>query len=187
MAGFWSRWGRRRDDEPTSGDQGIPPQLGEGEDQESSPPISSSESSGVRPVTTARIESFMRQRDYRYLRDEKGNVCGLWMHRFFTFHLIRERVLQVRGQWTRRPGIERLSEFLDFIDQWNGAHHHPRTYLRVLDDGQLSIVAEVSVPIGCGLNDAQLDHFLSQGISANSTFFNLLDRSFVDPLTRVDS
>lgn len=136
----------------------------------------------VRPVTRERLAESMRRREYRYLTDENGDVCGLWAYRLFSFYVVRGSILQVRGRWSRQAGIERLWEVLAFTDSWNATHAHPKVYVRVLDDGRVHVLTETSVTITSGLNDAQLDHQVAVGLAAGTAVFDALDHRYPDPV-----
>lgn len=133
-------------------------------------------------MTRERIAQTLTSHRYRILRDEDGQLSGLWDYRLFSFYLVRDQVLQIRGQWTRQASISRLSQMLAFTDTWNGARLYPKAYLRVRDDGRIHVICEVSVPLTGGLTDAQLDAHLRVGLAAGSAFFDELDRTHPDPL-----
>lgn len=183
---MWERWLRRAEPgpEPERGRDDVSPAAPEPTSgaHADEVPGAGDPADTIRPVTRKRIRAALLRRGYRVLVDENDDVCGLWGHRFFTFRILHESVLQVRGHWTRQGSIERLPELLAFTDSWNGARSHPKAYLRVRDDGRVAVQAEVSVPISRGLNDIQLDHHLAVGLAASSTFFDEADRHYPDPL-----
>lgn len=136
----------------------------------------------VRPVTRDRIAASLRRRGYRYLVDESGDLCGLWAYRFFSFYIVRDQVLQVRGRWSRQASIERLWEILAFTDTWNRERHHPKCYVRVHDDGRVHVLTEVSIPVTAGLSDGQIDHHLAVGLASGASVFDELDELYPDPV-----
>lgn len=135
----------------------------------------------VLPVTRDRIAASLHRRGYRYLVDERGEVCGLWAYRFFSFAVVRDQVLQVRGRWSRQASIERLWEILAFTDAWNRERRHPKCYVRVHDDGRVHVLTEVSLPVRTGLSDAQIDHHLAVGLAGGGLVFDALDELYPDP------
>ncbi|WP_281859393.1 YbjN domain-containing protein [Salana multivorans] len=135
-----------------------------------------------RAVTHERLVAAMRRHGYHYLVDERGDLCGLWGYRFFSFHLVRGAILQVRARWTRQGDIERLWELLAICEGWNRRNPYPKCYVRVLDDGRVHVLTETAVPVAAGLTDAQLDHHLQVGLAAGTAVFDDLDRRYPDPV-----
>lgn len=140
----------------------------------------------VLPVTRDRIAASLHRRGYRYLVDERGDVCGLWAYRFFSFAVVRDQVLQVRGRWSRQGSIERLWEILAFTDGWNRERRHPKCYVRVHDDGRVHVLTEVSLPVRTGLSDTQIDHHLAVGLAGGGLVFDALDELYPDPALSQD-
>lgn len=135
-------------------------------------------------MTRERLVAAMRRHGYHYLTDERGDLCGLWGYRFFSFHIVENRILQVRGRWTRLGHIERLGELLDLCESWNRHHPYPKCYVRVQDDGRIPVLTEIAVPIGSGLTDEQLDNHLQIGLAAGTAVFDELDRRYPDPVAQ---
>ncbi len=154
----------------------VPPGTGGAVPEESIP-----ERERVLPVTRDRIAGSLHRRGYRYLVDERGDLCGLWAYRFFSFAVVRDQVLQVRGRWSRQASIERLWEILAFTDAWNRERRHPKCYVRVHDDGRVHVLTEVSLPVRTGLSDVQIDHHLAVGLAGGGLVFDALDELYPDP------
>lgn len=133
-------------------------------------------------MTGERIAQALTRLDYRYLRDESGEVCGLRGYRLFTFTLVHDRLLLVRGRWARQGGIPRRAELLEFANRWNATNLRPKCYLRVGDDGRVHMLAETALPVTAGLSDAQLDHQLTISLTSGSVVFDALDETFPDPI-----
>ena len=203
MAGLWDRW-RRRDgedasvpEEDTSESVSSPLEADlsvarDGESQAESAGLAEPEQSAApdsrlipAPVTRQRVAASLARSGYRYLTDTDGDLFGLWAYRFFSFYLVRDSVLQVRGRWSRQADVTHLWEILMFTDSWNGQHSHPKCYVRVNDDGRLHVITEVAVPIEAGLTDEQLDHQIAVGLSAGLAVFDELDRRYPDPVLQV--
>lgn len=136
-----------------------------------------------RPLTPERIAEQMTAIGYHYFIDGDGDVGGSWLGRLFNFYLIgdRQQILQVRGRWNRRLGIERLAEVLELCDRWNRDLLWPKCYVRVQDDGFVHVVAEVSTPFGAGASDAQLVTCIQHGLAHCAAVFDGLDRYYPDP------
>ena len=116
----------------------------------------------------------LEELDYPLFRDRNGDLGAMWAQAVFHIYLLGpdESVLQVRGSWHRRLALERLGEVLTLVDGWNREFVGPKCYVRVLDDGRLSVVAEVSTPLGGGASDNQLERlidFLTCFLDQNNT------------------
>lgn len=139
-----------------------------------------------RPLSTERLTERLASLRYHYFVDSEGDVGGLWHGRLFHFYLFgdRQQVLQVRGRWNRRIAIERLGETLALCDRWNRELVWPKCYVRVLDDGYVHVMAEVSTPLGSGVTDAQLATHIQNGLTHARAVFDALDERFPDPAAR---
>lgn len=143
--------------------------------------VEPAEPQSVREVTRERMAESLHRGGHHLLRDEDGELCGLWGSRLFTFALARQSVLQVRGRWSRQGDISRLWEFLDFVNGWNATRPYPKCYVRVHDDGRLHVITETSTFVALGLSDAQLDQALAVGLAAGTAVFDELERHYPDP------
>jgi hypothetical protein len=135
------------------------------------------------PLTRERLTAQLHALGYHYFVDSEGDVGGLWFGRLFHFFLIgdRRQVLQVRGRWNRRIAIERLPEVLALCDRWNRELLWPKCYVRVLDDGRVHVMAEVSTPFGAGATDAQIRTCIQNGLATSGVVFDALDERYPDP------
>jgi hypothetical protein len=137
----------------------------------------------TRPVTMGRLTERLASLGYHYFVDSEGDVGGIWLGRIFHFYLFgdAQQVLQVRGRWNRKAAIERLSELLALCNRWNRDLVWPKCYVRVLDDGFVHVMTEVSTPLASGATDAQLTSYIQDGLAAGRTFFDALDERYPDP------
>lgn len=135
------------------------------------------------PLTSARIAESLRALGYHYFVDVSGDVGGLWLGRLYHMFLLGSghQVLQVRGRWNRRISIERLGEVLALCDHWNRDLLWPKVYVRVLDDGFIHVMAEVSTPFAAGATDAQITTCLRNGLAMGGVVFDALDARYPDP------
>lgn len=134
-------------------------------------------------LTVKRLEAAMRALGYHYFVDAAGDVGGLWLGRLYHAFLLGSdrQILQVRGRWNRRISIERLPEVLTQCDRWNRELVWPKVYVRVLDDGFIHVMAEVSVPFTAGATDAQVVRSIQNGLLAGGRVFDALDARYPDP------
>lgn len=192
--GFWERWRQRLDAaggsappaEPSGADGIASPKRTLPPARPPEPEIPRTPATPPpRTVTRERLLASMRRHRYHVLTDERGDLCGLWGYRFFSFHLHEERIFQVRGRWTRLGNIERLWELLEICEGWNRRNPYPKCYVRVQDDGRVHVLTETAVPIKSGLTDTQIDNHLQIGLAAGTAVFDELDRRYPDPVTTV--
>lgn len=139
----------------------------------------------VAPLTRERLASRVGKLGYHALLDAKRDVSGLWSGRLFSFYLLGqdETALQVRGRWQRRVALERLPEVLSVVNAWNRDHLFPKCYVRVLDDGMVHVLTEVSTPWPAGITDSQLDGQILLGLMRGTEFFNALEARWPDPIS----
>ncbi|MGO1318300.1 MAG: YbjN domain-containing protein [Cellulomonadaceae bacterium] len=130
-----------------------------------------------------RLAAWFDARGYHHFVDADGDLGGLWRSRPFSFLLLgeHEEILQVRAQWNREVTIERLEEVITFCNDWNADRIWPKTYVRVGDDGMIRLCAELSIDVEDGIDDDQLDQFLTGGIGSATLFFDALSELYPDP------
>lgn len=138
----------------------------------------------VRPVDEQRLRTWMRGSGQRYFIGGDGTLGGLWNGCFFTFMIVGQgTVLQVRGQWNRPVSIERRHELIELLNDRHGRAAWPKCFLLVLDDGSMRVAADVSVVVGHGLSDAQLDRAMRTGVAAGLGAFAELNARYPDPVS----
>ncbi|GAA4423670.1 hypothetical protein GCM10023169_19620 [Georgenia halophila] len=137
----------------------------------------------VSPLTRERVTAALLELDYPQFQDGNGDLGVLWSQAAFHIYLLSEdeSVLQVRGAWHRRLALERLGEVLALLDSWNREYLGPKCYVRVLDDGFLSIVAETSTPLSSGVSDRQLLRLIERGIGHGLRVMRALEERYPDP------
>lgn len=135
------------------------------------------------PLTRERVIAALEELDYPWFTDRTGDLGCMWAQAVFHVYLlgVGETVLQVRGAWHRRLALERLGEVLALVDRWNREYIGPKCYVRVLDDGRLSVVAEVSTPLGTGVSDRQLVRLLQRGVGQGMRMMRDLELRYPDP------
>ena len=137
----------------------------------------------VLPLTQTRVAATLEVLDYPLFRDRNGDLGAMWAQAVFHIYLLGpdESVLQVRGSWHRRLALERLGEVLGLVDGWNREYVGPKCYVRVLDDGRLSVVSEVSTPLGAGVSDSQLARLVQRGVGQGMRMMRDLELQYPDP------
>jgi hypothetical protein len=137
----------------------------------------------VLPLTRSRVAAMLEELDYPLFQDRNGDLGAMWAQAVFHIYLLGpdESVLQVRGSWHRRLALERLGEVLTLVDGWNREFVGPKCYVRVLDDGRLSVVAEVSTPLGGGASDHQLERLIQRGVGQGMRMMRDLEVHYPDP------
>jgi len=134
-------------------------------------------------VTADRIVNWLAENNYSYFIDSDGDIGGLWDNRLFHFLLLGGgSAFQIRGQWNRFPGMDRLTDILDFINDWNTDRIWPKGFVRVRDDGSVVVCADLTVTTNSGLNSHQLDLQLRCGLATAAALFDALEEAFPDPL-----
>jgi hypothetical protein len=140
----------------------------------------------VLPLSRTRVADALNELGYPLFRDASGDLGAMWAQAVFHVYLLGhdESVLQVRGAWHRRLAIERLPEVLTLLDGWNREFVGPKCYVRVLDDGLLSVVAESSTPLASGVSDSQLVRLLERGVGQGMRVMRDLEELYPDPAAR---
>jgi len=140
----------------------------------------------VGPLTRARVAQTLLDLEYPLFQDANGDLGVLWSQAVFHVYLLGEdeTVLQVRGSWHRRLALERLAEVLALLDTWNREHLGPKCYVRVLDDGFLSVVAESSTPLSMGVTDRQLMRLIERGVAQGLRIMRALEERYPDPVAQ---
>lgn len=134
-------------------------------------------------VTSERIVSWLGDNGYSYFVDSEGDIGGFWDNRMFHFLILGEgSAVQIRGQWNRFPGMDRLTEILTFINEWNTDRIWPKGFVRVRDDGSIVVCADLTVSTNSGLTDSQLDIQLRCGLATAAALFDALEEAYPDPL-----
>ena len=138
---------------------------------------------GPSVVTPERILTWLRENEYSYFVDNDGDIGGLWDNRMFHFLMMAEGTsFQIRGQWNRIAGLDRLSDILEFTNGWNADRIWPKAFVRVRDDGSIVICADLTIPASAGFSNPQLDLQLRCGLATAAAFFDSLDDAFPDPM-----
>ncbi len=129
----------------------------------------------VGPLTLARVLARLEALGYHVAVDEEGDPTGIWgMDRFWFLRLgADQEVLQIRGRWHRTLPLDRHGDLLLVVNDWNRERLWPKAYVRAEGD-VLSVSGELSVDLGAGATDDQLDAVLLRGLAAGGRLFDAL-------------
>jgi len=137
------------------------------------------------PITTERLQAWMRDNNYNFFIDSDGDLGGLWDNRIFHFLILGNgSAFQVRGQWNRFGNMDKLEDMLNAVNDWNADRIWPKAYLRVRDDGSIVTCTDITVPLDAGVTEPQLDLQLRCGLATSAAFFDSLESQFPDSLAR---
>ncbi len=128
------------------------------------------------PLSVARIADYLRSCGYESVRDDDGDLTGVWNGHRFWFLVMgeSEEILQVRGRWNRLVPVGDRGQALLTLNDWNRDRIWPKAYLRV-EDGGLAIYGEVSADLEHGVTDAQLAELVDCGLGTGVQFFGSLE------------
>ncbi|MEA4944954.1 MAG: YbjN domain-containing protein [Propionicimonas sp.] len=134
---------------------------------------------GLEPLSKERVAAALDARGSHYLEDEDGDLYGFWDGCLFYFFVMGRynEILQVRGTWWGRLSDDQYDAALRATNDWNLQKIWPKAYARV-DDGEVRIVAEVSVDYEHDLTDAQLGQHLNCALGTTGNFFDQLNETF---------
>lgn len=135
----------------------------------------------VRPVTAQRILATLRALGYGATEVTDGVFGGRWEGSSFTVTLTGDNadVLQVRGTWREKLEADLAAGIHQVLNDWNRDRIWPKVFTRPSGDG-LRVHADVSVPVGDGVSDAQLAEIVACGFQTGSQFFAAL-AELLDP------
>lgn len=135
----------------------------------------------VLPVTAERVRGILASQGHQYLLRPNGQPAGVWNGSLFTF-TATDRVLQIRGTWSRNISMERRGEFMTIINNIHLRNPWPKCLLQVMDDGTMRLTAEMDTSIVTGLSDQQLTRAIRLGIGSALSIFKQLSDKYPDPL-----
>ena len=129
----------------------------------------------TRPLTRDRLMARLTALGYHVALDDEGDPTGIWgADRFWFLRLgAKEEIVQVRGRWHRTLPADRRADLLLAINDWNRDRLWPKAYVRREGD-VLAVTAEVSVDLGEGVTDDQLDATLLRGLASGGRLFEAL-------------
>jgi Putative bacterial sensory transduction regulator len=129
----------------------------------------------VAPITPERLERALRRHGYRYATDPAGMLRGNWDGNGFTIDLVGSpaTVLQVRGTWSRALDPDLAPGLAQVVNDWNRDRIWPKVYTRTVN-GRIRVHSEVSVDLGPGASDAQIDECLACGLGTGVQLFTQL-------------
>lgn len=135
-----------------------------------------------RPVDVVRVRDCLRSLGLRFFIDNEGDIGIPW--RYVTVHVILqdERVIQLRGVWSRIADTEHLAELRRLVEDWNATRIGPKAFLTVGDGGIVRLHGEITYPLDAGMTDAQIDDFVFTGCRLIVALVREAEEFFPDPL-----
>lgn len=141
----------------------------------------------VNPVTEDRVRAALDAASVPWFVDHEGDFGIPWRRGNIRLDLWdtgkRASVLLLSATWHRRPTIERLGSLLCLADELNAASDGVKTYLRVLDDGDILVCFEGAFLAQTGASDRQLQNFVHTTLSTVFDLVAHLEHLFPDPLS----
>lgn len=141
----------------------------------------------VRPVTNERVRAVLVEAGAPWFVDGDGDLGILWRRGTVRLDLWRSTrraaILLLSAAWHRRPTIERLGALMVLAEEWNAGSEGLKTYLRVLDDGDVLVCFESALLIQSGASDRQLLEFLHSSMSAVFDRVAELEARYPDPIS----
>lgn len=146
------------------------------------PKVPSADDEPPTPVTRARVADYLRERGYRFVVDEDGDLTGTWDGNRFWFLLLgdSQEILQVRGRWHRTLPLDARPALALALNDWNRERIWPKAYLRE-EEGMIAVYAETSADLEAGANDAQLAQVLSCGLGTGVQMFLSFEATLPEP------
>lgn len=134
------------------------------------------------PLTAQRLAARLVALGYHVAADDDGDLMGLWGEDRFWFMRMgsNHEILQVRGRWHRSVRPAQRGEVLLALNDWNRERIWPKAYLRAEESG-IVVYAEVSVDLGEGVTDAQIDAHIRRGLAAGGNLFESLGLQMPEP------
>lgn len=135
------------------------------------------------PLTRERVAGALAELGYPAFVDRHGVLGVMWPEAVLRVDLLgpAATVLQVRGRWHRWFTIERHGEVLALLEEWNRRYVGPKCYVRVHDDGRLTVVTETSVSLRSGVSTDQLVQLLRRLAGQAVRVVRDLEAHYPDP------
>jgi hypothetical protein len=135
--------------------------------------------SDLGPLSLARLQAVLDAQGVHYKVDEDGDLGGIWDgHVFFFFRVgSEESILQIRGRWDRKVGLEHLADLAAETNKWNVERLWPKAYVRTEGD-VVGVYGEVSVEYRAGASDEQIDLQFQIAVSTTLDLFEELDKKY---------
>lgn len=139
-------------------------------------------------LSTELICAVLDSWEAHYLVDDDGDPGGFWDgHMFYFMRAGREEtVLTVRARWNRTLSAEHLDAVARLLNAWHCDAIWPKGYVQV-EDGALGVYGDVSVSLGEGVTQAQLDDLMGCGLATNLQLFEHLDEHFPEAAADADA
>ncbi len=139
--------------------------------------------SELAPLSTGRVTSCLDSHNWHYDVSDDGEVGGWWDGYWFMFSTRGrgKEIFFVHAIWGRKAPAERFTEILTCLNEWNSEHLWPMLSARERE-GEVAVLADLSVDYSFGLTDAQLDLHIRCSIDTMVAAMQWLDGKFPEYL-----
>jgi len=134
-------------------------------------------SSQVQPVTRHRIAASLRRLKIRYLTDQNGNLLAMWERHAVLFALEGpdDEILVIRARVYNTLPPEFADRAYAAFNEWNQTRRFLKAYVgEPTERGNLSLYAEMQLPLVPGVHDALLDELIDCGAAVASAWCDWL-------------
>ncbi|MCQ6552363.1 YbjN domain-containing protein [Streptomyces sp. C10-9-1] len=115
------------------------------------------------------VKQLLDQMELKYVVDDEGDLAAPWED-FRTYFMFRgekeQQIFSVRTFYDRPHPVEKRTEILDVIDDWNRRTLWPKVYTHLHEEDEaaptLRLIGEAQMLIGTGVS---LEHFVSSTVS----------------------
>ncbi len=121
----------------------------------------------LHPLSTDLVTAALDRLEVHYVVDEDGDATGSWDDCVIWFLRLGPAgdVLQVRTLAAATFTVDDVPRLRAFCNSWNHQNLWPKAYVHVADDGEVSVVGDVSVRWAAGVSAEQCELLLSCGIA----------------------
>jgi hypothetical protein len=128
------------------------PNFGAPQPPQGPPPI-------VKP-DNALVANLLDQIDLKYGTDAEGDLVASWsgFRVYMMFRGETQELFAVRAFYEREYSVDKKSELLDVLDEWNRDTLWPKVYTHTNEEGVVRLIGESQMVIPGGVN---IDYFVS--------------------------
>src|SRR5260221_7728695 len=112
----------------------------------------------------ALVASLLEQVGLKYGTDAEGDLVASWtgFRVYLMFRGEGKELFAVRAFYEREYAVEKKSELLDVLDEWNRDTLWPKVYTHTNEEGVVRVIGESQMVIPAGVN---IDFFVATTVS----------------------